>query len=77
MDRKIRDILRDYPPTMKSAQVCKVLQIHRKTLYKLIRNGEVSASMVGNSYRITKESVGNYWTRMKKKGMGENESENR
>ena len=77
MDRKIWNILRDYPPTMKSAQVCKVLQLNRKTLYKLIRNGEVSASMVGNSYRITRESVGDYWTRMKKKGMGEHESENR
>ena len=76
MDQHILDILQNYPPLMKTAQVCKAIDLNRKTVYKLIRNGEIPASIVGKGYRITRESVIDYWRRVKMKGKGENESEN-
>ena len=53
----ISDPLRGYPPMMKTGQVCDVLQINRKTLYKLIKSGKIVGMISGKGYKVSKNNV--------------------
>lgn len=46
-----------YSPVLTTDQVCSILRINRKTLYKLIANGEIPGRKSGKGYKITKEAV--------------------
>lgn len=54
------DPLKEYPPMMKTEQVCDVLQINRKTLYKLIERGDITGMIAGKGYKVSKENVRAY-----------------
>lgn len=49
-----RTTLRDYPDVLNVEQVSEVLSVSTKTIYKLIRNGEIMYIKAGRTYRIPK-----------------------
>ena len=49
--------LRDYPPVLDTRQVCEILHINRKTLYKMIEAGVIPGSKSGRGYRVTRENI--------------------
>ena len=55
--------LGDYPPVLSVEQVCEILHIHRKTCYKMIRDGTIPAVKLGHLYRVSKENVISYLNR--------------
>ncbi|MBQ6205831.1 MAG: helix-turn-helix domain-containing protein [Oscillospiraceae bacterium] len=75
-EQELAEVLRDCPSLMDTKQVCAALNMNRKTVYKSIHKGELSGSIIGKGYKMTRESVNDYLNRMKKKGKVENESGN-
>ena len=51
------DILRNYPPVLNTEQVCEVLHINRKTLYKMIDEGVLPGTKSGKGYKIARANV--------------------
>lgn len=45
------------PYVMTPKQVAQLLQINPETVYRYIRQGKLTASRLGRSYRITRDSV--------------------
>lgn len=46
-----------YPDILTPDQAADYLQVNRETIYRYIRDGRLSASRIGRSYRIRKQSV--------------------
>jgi excisionase family DNA binding protein len=44
-------------PVMTVAEVCAFLQIHRSTLYHLIKAGEIPFFRMGRAYRFTRQAI--------------------
>ena len=49
--------LKDYPSAMDINEVAEVLNICTKTVYKLIRTGEIPAVRVGKKLRVAKKNM--------------------
>ena len=49
-----RITLRDYPDVLNVPQIGEVLGVSTKTVYKIIRGGELSYLKTGRSYRVPK-----------------------
>ena len=47
----------EYPDVLNAQQVCAILDISTKTLYRLINKGVVEAVRIGRPYRIPKFSI--------------------
>jgi excisionase family DNA binding protein len=45
------------PAVLTPKQVARYLQVNPETIYRYIRQGKLSASRLGRSYRITRDSV--------------------
>ena len=52
-----RHELKDYPSVLDVSEVAEVLNICTKTVYKLIRSGEIPAVRVGKKLRISKKNM--------------------
>ena len=50
-------ILDDYPLVLTTQQVCEILHINRKTLYKMIETGVLPGKKSGKGYKITRDTV--------------------
>jgi excisionase family DNA binding protein len=46
-----------YPDVLTPDQAADYLQVNRETIYRYIRDGRLTASRIGRSYRIRKQSV--------------------
>lgn len=46
-----------YPDILTPEQAADYLQVNRETIYRYIRDGRLTASRIGRSYRIRKPSV--------------------
>lgn len=46
-----------YPDILTPDQAADYLQVNRETIYRYIRDGRLTASRIGRSYRIRKQSV--------------------
>jgi excisionase family DNA binding protein len=46
-----------YPDILTPDQAADYLQVNRETIYRYIRDGRLSASRIGRSYRIRKQSL--------------------
>lgn len=55
-----RIVFRDYPDVLDVKQVSQLLGICEKTVYKLIRDGELPTMRIGRQHRITKVNVMKY-----------------
>lgn len=47
-------ILREYPDILNVQQVCEVLNVSKKAVYRLLDNGSIRSLTVGREYRIPK-----------------------
>jgi len=50
-------VLKDYPDVLNSHQVCEILSISKKTLYKVIRDGDLDCFKIGREYKIPKVTL--------------------
>lgn len=50
-------ILTDYPDVLDVQQVCGILRVSDKSVYKLLRRGTLKHVRIGTSYRIPKVYV--------------------
>jgi len=50
-------ILTDYPDVLDVRQVCSILHVSDKSVYKLLRSGALKHVRIGTSYRIPKVYV--------------------
>jgi len=55
-----RIVLKEYPDVLNVEQVSEVLEVSKKTVYKLIREGSLSSLKVGREYRIPKVTLLKY-----------------
>ena len=55
-----RIVFKDYPDVLDVKQVGQLLGICEKTVYKLIKTGELPTMKVGRQHRITKVNVMKY-----------------
>ena len=46
-----------YPDILTPEQAAEYLQVNRETIYRYIRGGRLTASRIGRSYRIRKQSL--------------------
>ena len=53
-------MLKDYPDVLNIGEMCAVLNVSSKTVYKLLKEGKISSIKVGRSYRIPKVHVLTY-----------------
>ena len=53
-------MLDNYSEILTVKDVCEILHIERKLVYKLIQKGDISALKVGSVYRIPKRYLVNY-----------------
>lgn len=49
-----RIVFKEYPDVMDVKQVSNILGVSTKTVYKLIREGSLTASKVGREFRVPK-----------------------
>ena len=61
---KNKNDLKDYPSAMTVSEVATVLRLCTKTVYKLIKEGEIPAKRIGSEYRIPKKSIYIYLNRI-------------
>ena len=47
-------------PALTTKQVCEILGINRKTLYKMIANGEIPGVKSGKGYKVSPDAVRNH-----------------
>lgn len=45
------------PQIMTIVEVAKYLRVNRSTIYRFIRNGQISAIKIGNQWRFRKETI--------------------
>ena len=55
-----REVFSDYPDVLDAEQISKMLSVSTKMIYKLIKEGTISAIKVGRTFRIPKVSVMRY-----------------
>ena len=53
-------VFREYPDVMDAQQASKLLSVSKKTVYKLIRDGSLTALKVGREFRIPKVNIMRY-----------------
>ena len=53
-------MLNNYPDVLTVKQVCTLLQVSKKTVYKLIRDKELGAKKIASQYRISKKTLMNF-----------------
>jgi excisionase family DNA binding protein len=53
-------MLKDYPDVLDVPQLSEFLGVSKKTIYSLLRNGEISAVKVGRSYKVPKVLILKY-----------------
>jgi excisionase family DNA binding protein len=58
---------RSEAPVMDAPEVCDYLSIHRSTLYRLIKRGEIPYFRIGSDYRFNREAI-DEWMKRKPKG---------
>ena len=51
---------RDLPDALSANELAQVLRVNVKTVYKLIRTGEIPAVRVGREYRVAKGTLVDY-----------------
>lgn len=51
---------RDLPDALSAKELAQVLRVNVKTVYKLIRTGEIPAVRVGREYRVAKGTLVDY-----------------
>ena len=51
---------RDLPDALSAKELAQALRVNVKTVYKLIRNGEIPAVRVGREYRVAKGTLVDY-----------------
>lgn len=57
----------DYPDVLNIQQLSEILgKINKKTLYKILKNGDIKFRKIGRSYRIAKFFVLEYFKLIKK-----------
>jgi excisionase family DNA binding protein len=56
-----KTMFKDYPDVLDVDQVCEVLGVSKKTVYRLIKDGSLSKIKVGREYRIPKLYVIRYF----------------
>jgi excisionase family DNA binding protein len=61
-----RVTLRKYPDLLNVEQISGILGVSTKTVYKMIRNGELSYIKTGREYRIPKVTVLQYMNLLQK-----------
>ena len=64
-DRRTNDKDRElasqgYPRTLKPDQACEILGVHRRTLYSLVKAGELEAFRLRSQLRIERRDVAHY-----------------
>lgn len=55
-----KQMLKDYPDVLDVPQLSEFLGVSKKTIYSLLRNGEISAVKVGRSYKVPKVLILKY-----------------
>ena len=63
MNQSLHAELKNYPTAMNVPEVAEVLRLCTKSVYKLIKSGEIPVLMIGKSYRIAKKDVYIYLSR--------------
>lgn len=53
-------MLNNYPDVLTVKQVCAILQVSTKTVYKLIQDKELCAKKIASQYRIPKKELVNF-----------------
>jgi len=56
------------PTLMTIEEVSKFLRVHRSTVYRLVRKGELPAIKVGDQWRFNKSQVDQWLTAMQRNG---------
>ena len=55
-----REVLKDYPDVLDVKQVSQILGVSSKTVYRLLRNGNIESLKVGREFRIPKIIIMRY-----------------
>jgi excisionase family DNA binding protein len=58
-----RLLFREYPDVLDVEQVGKILNVSRKTVYRLLKSGALSKIKVGREYRVPKIMLTQYFFR--------------
>lgn len=58
--KEVLPILDNCKDILDVKDVCNILHINRKTLYILLKTGEISCRRIGRIYKIPKDSIINY-----------------
>lgn len=61
------ELFEEYPDIVDIKQMMKMLGIGRMLEYKILKSGEVDYRKVGRDYRISKQSIQNYFNQGKQK----------
>ena len=52
--------LSDYPDLLTVQEVCEILRVGRRTVYKYINDSKLQSRIIAGKYRIPKESINNF-----------------
>ncbi len=55
-----KQMLKDYPDVLDVPQLSEFLGVSKKTIYSLLKDGEISAVKVGRSYKVPKVFILKY-----------------
>ena len=55
-----RAVFKDYPDVLDVKQVSQLLSVSTKTVYRLLRNGDLDSLKIGREFRIPKVNVMRY-----------------
>ena len=53
-------MLDEYDDVLNAEDICKILNIGRNTVYKLLNDGKVQAVRCGRNWRISKQAIIDY-----------------
>lgn len=53
-------MLEHYPDVLTVDEVCNILRIARKTVYSLVKSGDLPSRRIGRIYRISKKQLVEY-----------------
>lgn len=60
------------PVLLTVEETARYLRVHTKTVYNLIKSGELPSSYVGRQHRIRKEDIEEYLQRQETRGVAKN-----
>lgn len=66
MESKTGDGAQDYPPTLDTKLICKILDINIKTCYKMFHDGTFPEVKSGRAYRVSRENFIDYLNKRRK-----------